>query len=115
MLMVAAVSVFVFVRFDHAVDTQIDTYSDEKDGANMSEPFLEMGHFLGQIADADCAVADQPRDEHDWQTCSETENHRHEPIPCVRQRQRDIYHAQEIDQTMRTESDSEEDTKDERP
>ena len=115
MLMVAAFSVGMFVRFDHAVDTQIDTDTDEKDGTNMPEPLLEMGHFLGQIANADCAVADEPSNEHDRQTCSETEDHRHEPIPRARQRQGDIYHGQEIDQTMRTEGDGEENTEYEGP
>ena len=115
MLMVAAVSVGMFVRFDHAMDTQIDTDSDEKDGTNMPEPLLEMGHFLGQIADADCAVTYEPSDEHDRQTCSETEDYRHKPVPRARQRQGNIYHRQEIDQAMRTEGDGEENTEDERP
>ena len=113
--MVAAVSVGMFVRFDHAMDTQIDTDTDEQDGTNMPEPLLEMGHFLGQIADADRAVTYEPSNEHDRQTCSETENNRHKPIPCARERQGDINHGQEIDQAMRTEGDGEENTEDERP
>ena len=105
----------VFVIFDHAMNAQIDAYSDEKYRADMSEPFLESVNFLRQVADADRAVTNQPCYKHDRQTSAETEDERHDPVPCARECQRDINHRQEINQSVRTESDGEEDTEDERP
>lgn len=81
----------------------------------MAEPFLETLHLLRQFADAHGAVANQPCDQHDWQTSTETEHNRHDPVPTARQRQRDINHRQEINQAVRTEGNREEDTEDEGP
>ena len=81
----------------------------------MPEPFLESLHFAGQLSDTNGAITYQPSDEHDRQTCSQTEDNRHEPVPSARKGKRDIYHRQEIDQSVRAESDCEEDTEDERP
>ena len=115
MVVSAAIPVLMFVRFEHAVDAQVYAYSDEENSANMAEPFLEITHFLRQVSYADRAVADEPCNQHDRQTGSETEDHRHQPVPRARKRQRDINHRQEIDQPVRAESDREEDTEDERP
>lgn len=105
----------VFLRFKNTMNGKINAYSDEKYGAYMAEPFFKGTHFLRQIADTYCAVTYQPSYQHDRQTRAETENNRHEPVPCARQRQGDINHGEEVYQTMRAESDSEEYTEDERP
>ena len=81
----------------------------------MAEPFLERTHLAGQVSDADSTVTNQPRNEHDRQTRSKAEYHRHEPAPRGRKSQRDIDHRQEIDETMGAESDGKEDTEDEGP
>ena len=81
----------------------------------MAEPFLEGVHLLRKVGDAHGAIAYQPRDQHNRQTCTETKDERHEPVPCIGQGKRDINHRQEIDQTMRAESDGEEYTEDEGP
>ena len=81
----------------------------------MPEPLFEGLHSAGQFTDAYRTVAYQPRNQHDRQTRSETEDDRHQPVPGARQREGDIDHGQEIDQAVRTKSDSEEDTEDEGP
>ncbi len=113
--MMLTTSVFVLVILDDAMDGQVQTENEEECRADMTEPFLESLHLTGQFTDAYCTITYQPCNKHDRQTCSETEDYRHEPVPCVRQRQRDIYHRQEIDESVRAESDREEDTEDERP
>ena len=105
----------VLVVFDDAVNGQVHTENEEKCRAYMPKPFLETLHLLRQFADAYCAVANQPSDEHDWQTRTQTEHDRHNPVPRARQRQRDINHRQEINQSVGTEGDGEEDTEDEGP
>ena len=79
----------------------------------MTEPFFERLHIAGEFADADGAVAYKPSNEHDRQSCAKTENDRHKPTPGGRQRECNINHRQEINETVRTESDSEKDTEDE--
>ena len=81
----------------------------------MPEPFLESLQAVGEVADTDSTITDQPRDEHDRQSRSETEDDRHQPVPRARKGERDINHRKEIDQAMRTESDGEEDAEYERP
>lgn len=110
--MVAAI---VFVIFYHAMDSEIDAENEEEYRADMAEPFLESLHFSCQFGDADSAITDKPSDKHDGQSRSESEDNGHEPVPCVRQRERDINHRQEINESMRAESDSEEDAENEGP
>lgn len=81
----------------------------------MTEPFLEDLHPAGQLAQTHRAIAYQPRNQHDRQTRSKAEHHRHQPVPGVGQRQSDVDHRQEIDQTVGTEGNGKEDTEDERP
>ena len=81
----------------------------------MPEPFLESVHLLREVGDAHCAVTYQPCNQHDRKTRAETEDERHEPVPSIGQGKRDINHRQEIDKSVRAESDSEENTQDERP
>ena len=88
----AATIMLVLVVFDDAVNGQVHAENEEKCGADMPKPFLETLHFLRQFADTYGAVAYQPRDEHDRQTGAQTEDNRHHPVPCARQRQRDINH-----------------------
>jgi len=106
---------FVFVELDHAMHAQVDTDTDKQHRAYMPEPFFERVHLLRQVTDTYRAVTNQPCNQHDRQTGTETEDDRHQPVPRARQGQCDIDHRQEIDQSMRTESDREEDTQDERP
>ena len=105
----------VLVVFDDAVNRQVHAENEEKDRANMPEPLLKTLHLLRQFADAYCTITYQPCNQHDRQACSQTEDYWHEPVPGARQRQCDIYHRQEIDESVRTESNSEEDTKNELP
>ena len=44
--MLAAVTVFVFMVLDHAMNAEVDTDTDKKDGTDMPEPFLEGTHLL---------------------------------------------------------------------
>ena len=81
----------------------------------MAEPFFERIHLTRQLGDAHRAVTNEPCNQHDWQTCSQTEYDRHQPVQTARQRQRDINHRQEIDQTVRAERNREENTQDKRP
>ena len=111
--MVVAATVFVLVVLDDAMDGQIDAHYQEQHRAYMAEPFLKSLHLARQLTDAHCAITYQPCNQHDRQACSQTEDYRHEPVPGARQRQCDIYHRQEIDESVRTESNSEEDTEDE--
>ena len=76
----------------------------------MPEPFLESTHLAGEAGDADCAVAHQPRYQHDRQTCTQTEDDGHQPVPRAGKRERDVNHCQEIYQPVGAESDCEEDT-----
>ena len=55
--MLAAVTVFVFVVLDHAMNAEVDTDTDEKHRTDMTEPFFEGTHLLRQVPDADGAVA----------------------------------------------------------
>ncbi len=105
----------MFVVLYHTMHSQIHTQRQEQDGAYMPEPFLEGLQPVGEIADADSAVADQPRNEHNRQTRAETEDDGHQPVPTARQRQRDVDHRQEIDEPVRTKSNRKENTEDERP
>lgn len=57
MLVVAAITVFVFVVLDHAMNAEVDTDTDEKHRTDMPEPFFEGTHLLRQVPDADGAVA----------------------------------------------------------
>ncbi len=115
MLVMTAVTVLVFVKLNHTMNAEVDTYTDKQHRAYMPEPFFEGAHLLRQVTDAHGAVAHQPGDQHDRQTRTQTEDDRHQPVPRARQRQRDIDHRQEIHQTVRTECDREEDTEDEGP
>ena len=81
----------------------------------MPEPFFKSLHLARQFTDADSAVADHPGDQPNRQTCTQTEDNRHQPVPTARKGQRDINHRQEIDQSMRAESDRKEYTQDEGP
>ena len=94
----------VLVVFDDAVNGQVHAENEEKCGADMPKPFLETLHFLRQFADAHRAITYQPCNQHDWQTRTQTEHDRHNPVPTARQRQRDINHRQEINQAVRTEA-----------
>ena len=94
---------------------QIDAQDEEQYRAYVAEPFLEGLQVTGQFADTNRTIAYQPRNQHNRQTCAETENHRHQPVPAARKRQRDINHRQEIDESVRTESDGKENTEDEGP
>ena len=62
----------------------------------MPEPFLKSAHLAGQVTDTNRAVANQPCHQHDRQTRTQAEHHRHEPAPRGRQGERDIDHGQEI-------------------
>ena len=115
MLVVAATAVFMFTGLKHTMNTKIDSDTDEKNGTDMPEPFLKSIHFLRQVSYAHCAVTYEPGYQHDRKTCAETENHRHKPVPTARKRQRDIYHRQEINQTVGTECNRKEDTENKRP
>ena len=94
---------------------QIQTQTDKQERADMPEPFLESLHFASQLTDTYSAIAYQPRNEHNRQTRTQTEDYRHQPIPRTRQRKRDINHRQEINQPVRTKGDGEEDTQDKGP
>ncbi len=114
-MMPAATIMLVLLVFDDAMNGQIYTENQKQHGAYMPKPFLETLHLLRQFADAYCAVTYQPCNQHDRQTRSQTEHDRHDPVPRTRQRQRDIDHRQEINQSVGTEGDGEEDTEDEGP
>jgi len=105
---------FMFVMMQ-GVDAHIYAEGEEEDGADHAEPLLDGMQAVGQVGYADGTVADQPRDEHDRQTRTQAEDDRHQPVPTVRECQRDINHRQEIDQTVRTKSDCKENTQYERP
>ena len=109
-MLVLAATVLVFVVFDDTMNGQIHTEYQEKYCTDMSEPFLKSLHLAGQLTDADSAVTNQPRDQHDGQTCSQTEHDWHQPVPTVRQSQRDINHRQEIDESVRAECNRKENT-----
>ena len=104
-----------FLGFNHTVNGQVNSEDQEQHRADMPEPFFERTQLARQVSDADRAVTYQPRYQHDRQSCTETEYHRHHPVPTAGQSQRDIDHRQEIDETVRTESDRKEDTEDEGP
>ena len=111
----AIVLVLVFVVLNDAMYCQVASQDDKQYRADVPEPLLESLHVTGQPADTHRAVADEPRNQHDRQTGTQTEHHRHEPVPGTGQREGDIYHRQKIDQPVGAEGDGEEDTENERP
>jgi len=111
--MVMLATMIVFVVLDDTMYGQINSEDQEQYRADVPEPFFEGCHLARQVTNAHRAVTYQPRNQHDRYTGAETEDDRHQPVPRAGQRERNINHRQEIDQTVRTESDGEEDTENE--
>ena len=114
-MLVMTATVFVLVVLDDTMNREVHAKDEEQRGADMTEPFLKGLQAAGQSADAHGAVTYQPRNQHDRKTRTQTEDHGHQPVPRTGQRQRDIYHRQKIDQTVRAKGNREENTQDKRP
>ena len=71
--------------------------------------------LVGKIAYAHGAMAYQPRNKHDGQTRTQTEDDRQYPAPRSGKGNSDVDHCDKIYQAMRAESDGEKDTQHERP
>ena len=108
-------TMIVFVVLDDTMYGQINSEDQEQYRADVPEPFFEGCHLARQVTNAHRAVTYQPRNQHNRYTGTQAEHHRHQPVPTARKGQRNIDHRQEIHQTVRTESDREEYTENERP
>ena len=66
----------VVVSFGQDVYTKIDAVTYEQHGADISKPLLELSEFLRQRLCGDSTIADNPGDDDNRQTGSESEHKR---------------------------------------
>ena len=58
------------------MNEQVYAETDKQHRRHIAYPFLYAVHAFGEFLYGDGAVGYQPRDDHNWQSCSQTEDNR---------------------------------------
>lgn len=97
-------------------DTEINTHTDEEDGANGAKPYFNLTDTVVQLSDTHHRIRQNPGNNDDGQPRSQAEQHGHEPAPCDRLRHGERNeHSEKHHAAIRAESQREDDTQHECP
>lgn len=97
-------------------DTEINTHTDEEDGADGAKPYFNLTDTVVQLSDTHHRIRQNPGNNDDGQPRSQTEQHGHEPAPCDRLRHGERNeHSEEHHAAIRAESQREDNTQHECP
>ncbi len=114
-LFVVCCALVVLAVFGVGVYGEIDAQRDKQSRADITKPFFKHFQTMCQAANTDCAITYQPCNQHDRQSGTQSEHNQHQPRYTHRHSHGEVYHRDEINQSVRTKSHRKEYTQQERP